>query len=81
MPLFSNIIGFSIFGLATRFLQLGIQKQPQFKSIKGHVIYTMIGSIIGYWLYKIEQKQFTTIKKENEKKLIKKEKMSNNFNK
>lgn len=33
MPLLSNILGFSLFGLATRFGQLGIQKRNLFESV------------------------------------------------
>ncbi|KAG4304728.1 hypothetical protein PORY_001781 [Pneumocystis oryctolagi] len=63
MPLFSNVLGLSFFGFATRSLQLGIQKRPQFKDIKGHIGYMIAGAIIGYWLYEIEKKQLTIIKK------------------
>ncbi|KTW28002.1 hypothetical protein T552_01866 [Pneumocystis carinii B80] len=62
MSLFSNIIGFTIFGLSIRSLQLGIQKRPQFKDIKGYLGYALTGAIVGHWLYQVEEKQYTAIK-------------------
>ncbi|QSL66103.1 hypothetical protein MERGE_000478 [Pneumocystis wakefieldiae] len=65
MSLFSNIVGFTIFGLSIRFLQHGIQKRSQFKDIKGHIGYALAGAIVGYWLHQVEQKQYTAIKQKN----------------
>ncbi|KXN91619.1 hypothetical protein AN958_12471 [Leucoagaricus sp. SymC.cos] len=52
MPLLSNIVGFSLFGLATRFGQLGIQRRNLFDNPGGHLIAMGVFGYAGYWAYR-----------------------------
>ncbi|EKM78617.1 hypothetical protein AGABI1DRAFT_74968 [Agaricus bisporus var. burnettii JB137-S8] len=52
MPLLSNVVGFSLFGLATRFYQLGIQRRNLFENPGGHVIAMAVFGYGGYWAYR-----------------------------
>jgi len=50
----STILGFSAFGLASRFGQLGIQKRNLFSNPGGHAIAMIVFGYAGYWEYKWE---------------------------
>jgi len=50
----STILGFSAFGLAARFGQLGIQKRNLFSNPAGHAVAAAVGGVIGYWEYQWE---------------------------
>jgi len=54
MTMLSTILGFSAFGLASRFGQLGIQKRNLFSNPGGHLIAMMVFGYAGYWEYKWE---------------------------
>ncbi|KAF9048423.1 hypothetical protein BJ165DRAFT_1525881 [Panaeolus papilionaceus] len=54
MTLFSTIAGFSLFGLASRFGQLSIQRQNMFKNPGGHLIAMGVFGYAGYWAHKWE---------------------------
>ncbi|KAF9446600.1 hypothetical protein P691DRAFT_732902 [Macrolepiota fuliginosa MF-IS2] len=56
MALLSNIVGFSLFGLATRFGQLGIQKRNLFDNPGGHIIAMAVFGYGGYWAYRWDQR-------------------------
>ncbi|PIL35514.1 hypothetical protein GSI_02242 [Ganoderma sinense ZZ0214-1] len=51
MSLLANVIGFSLFGLAARMGQLGIQKRPILDNPIGHVIAMGSFGFAGYWAY------------------------------
>ncbi|KIP07637.1 hypothetical protein PHLGIDRAFT_127517 [Phlebiopsis gigantea 11061_1 CR5-6] len=52
MTLLTSVVGFSIFGLAARFGQLGIQKRNLFDNLGGHAISMGAFGFAGYWAYK-----------------------------
>jgi len=52
----ANIIGFSLFGLAARLGQLGIQKRPLLDNLKGHAIIMTLFGYGGYWAYRWDQR-------------------------
>lgn len=52
MALLSNVLGFSLFGLATRIGQLGIQKRNLFDNPGGHLIAMGVFGYAGYWAYR-----------------------------
>ncbi|KAJ3565058.1 hypothetical protein NP233_g7888 [Leucocoprinus birnbaumii] len=52
MPMLSNILGFSLFGLAARFGQLGIQKRNLFDNPGGHLIAMGVFGYAGYWAHR-----------------------------
>ncbi|KAK7050873.1 hypothetical protein VNI00_004985 [Paramarasmius palmivorus] len=52
MSKLANIIGFSIFGLAARFGQLGIQKRNIFENLAGHAAAMGIFGYAGYWAWR-----------------------------
>jgi len=54
MTMLSTILGFSAFGLASRFGQLGIQKRNLFSNPGGHVIAMLVFGYAGYWGYRWE---------------------------
>ncbi|KAJ3554497.1 hypothetical protein NM688_g3078 [Phlebia brevispora] len=56
MSLISNIVGFSLFGLAARFGQLGIQKRNLFDNPGGHAISMIVFGYAGYWAYQWDQR-------------------------
>ncbi|KAF7797315.1 hypothetical protein EIP86_008510 [Pleurotus ostreatoroseus] len=56
MSMLSNIIGFSLFGLAARFGQLGIQKRNLFDNLGGHAIAMGVFGYGGYWAYRWDQR-------------------------
>ncbi|RDX57224.1 hypothetical protein OH76DRAFT_1424918 [Lentinus brumalis] len=56
MSLLSNIVGFSLFGLAARVGQLGIQKRPLFENPMGHAIAMGTFGFAGYWAYHWDQR-------------------------
>ncbi|KDQ59311.1 hypothetical protein JAAARDRAFT_206228 [Jaapia argillacea MUCL 33604] len=51
MSLLANIAGFSIFGLAARLGQLGIQKRPLLSNPTGHLVSMGVFGFAGYWAY------------------------------
>ncbi|KAI8969499.1 hypothetical protein BD414DRAFT_428466 [Trametes punicea] len=56
MSLLSNIVGFSLFGLAARIGQLGIQKRNVLENPLGHAIAMGTFGFIGYWAYQWDQR-------------------------
>ncbi|KAK1231679.1 hypothetical protein PQX77_005165 [Marasmius sp. AFHP31] len=52
MSMFANIVGFSLFGLAARFGQLGIQRRNLFDNMAGHAISMGVFGYAGYWAYR-----------------------------
>ncbi|KAJ8488203.1 hypothetical protein ONZ51_g3718 [Trametes cubensis] len=56
MSLLANIVGFSLFGLAARIGQLGIQKRPILDNPIGHAISMGTFGFIGYWAYQWDQR-------------------------
>ncbi|KAK7690686.1 hypothetical protein QCA50_005785 [Cerrena zonata] len=56
MSLLSNIVGFSLFGLAARFGQLGIQKRNLFDNMGGHALSMAAFGYAGYWAYRWDQR-------------------------
>ncbi|KAI1796873.1 hypothetical protein LXA43DRAFT_1089408 [Ganoderma leucocontextum] len=56
MSLFANIVGFSLFGLAARMGQLGIQKRPILDNPIGHAIAMGSFGFVGYWAYHWDQR-------------------------
>jgi len=56
MSLLANIVGFSLFGLAGRFGQLGIQKRPLMQNPTGHVIAMGVFGFVGYWAHHWDQR-------------------------
>ncbi|KAI0326930.1 hypothetical protein GY45DRAFT_1257971 [Cubamyces sp. BRFM 1775] len=56
MSLLANIVGFSLFGLAARMGQLGIQKRPILQNPAGHAISMGVFGFIGYWAYHWDQR-------------------------
>ncbi|KAF8628037.1 hypothetical protein AX15_004152 [Amanita polypyramis BW_CC] len=52
MSLLANILGFSVFGLAARMGQLGIQKRNLLDNPGGHLISMGVFGFVGYWAYK-----------------------------
>ncbi|KAI9066226.1 hypothetical protein FKP32DRAFT_1540842, partial [Trametes sanguinea] len=51
MSLLTNIVGFSLFGLAARVGQLGIQRRNILENPAGHAIAMASFGFIGYWAY------------------------------
>ncbi|KAH9846658.1 hypothetical protein C2E23DRAFT_743485 [Lenzites betulinus] len=56
MSLLTNIVGFSLFGLAARVGQLGIQKRGFFENPAGHAIAMGAFGFVGYWAYQWDQR-------------------------
>jgi len=56
MSMFTNIIGFSLFGLAARMGQLGIQKRNPMENLTGHIIAMTVFGYAGYWAYRWDQR-------------------------
>ncbi|KAI0734342.1 hypothetical protein BC629DRAFT_1261890, partial [Irpex lacteus] len=56
MSLLTNILGFSLFGLAARFGQLGIQKRNFFDNPGGHAIAMGVFGYVGYWAHKWDER-------------------------
>ncbi|KAL0573220.1 hypothetical protein V5O48_008740 [Marasmius crinis-equi] len=52
MSMLANIVGFSLFGLAARFGQLGIQKRNLFENMAGHAISMGVFGYAGYWAWR-----------------------------
>ncbi|TFK75184.1 hypothetical protein BDN72DRAFT_751418, partial [Pluteus cervinus] len=52
MSLLANVLGFSLFGLAARFGQLGIQKRNLMDNPGAHAISMLVFGYAGYWAYK-----------------------------
>ncbi|KAG7089458.1 hypothetical protein E1B28_011143 [Marasmius oreades] len=63
MSMLANIVGFSIFGLAARFGQLGIQKRNLFDNMAGHFIAMSIFGYGGYWAWRWDIKAAELIAK------------------
>ncbi|KIK62953.1 hypothetical protein GYMLUDRAFT_163482 [Collybiopsis luxurians FD-317 M1] len=55
MPMLANILGFSLFGLAARFGQLGIQKRNLFENLGGHALAMGVFGYGGYWAWRWDQ--------------------------
>ncbi|GJE88724.1 hypothetical protein PsYK624_048070 [Phanerochaete sordida] len=62
MALWSSVFGFSLFGLATRFGQLGIQKRNLFENMGGHAIAMVTFGFAGYWAHDWEVRSGEMIK-------------------
>jgi len=56
MSLIANIVGFSLFGLAARFGQLGIQQKNLFHNMSGHFASMGAFGVLGYWAYQWDQR-------------------------
>ncbi|KAI0065328.1 hypothetical protein BV25DRAFT_1913918 [Artomyces pyxidatus] len=56
MPLLSSILGFSLFGLAARVGQLGIQKRNLLDNPGGHVISMVVFGYVGYWAHRWDER-------------------------
>ncbi|KAI0342796.1 hypothetical protein BDW22DRAFT_1330406 [Trametopsis cervina] len=56
MSLLTNIVGFSLFGLASRFGQLAIQKRNLFDNPGGHAIAMGAFGFAGYWAHKWDER-------------------------
>ncbi|KAI0707302.1 hypothetical protein C8Q76DRAFT_748700 [Earliella scabrosa] len=56
MSLLANIVGFSLFGLAARVGQLGIQRRPIMQNPVGHAIAMGTFGFAGYWAYQWDQR-------------------------
>jgi hypothetical protein len=56
MPLLTNIVGFSLFGLLSRFGQLGIQKRSLVDNPGGHLIAMGVFGYAGYWAHRWDQR-------------------------
>ncbi|KAF9243410.1 hypothetical protein BU15DRAFT_72088 [Melanogaster broomeanus] len=54
MALLSSIVGFSFFGLASRFGQLAIQKRNLMENLGGHAIAMGVFGYAGYWAHHYE---------------------------
>ncbi|KAF9223764.1 hypothetical protein BS17DRAFT_781163 [Gyrodon lividus] len=54
MALLSTVLGFSFFGLASRFGQLAIQKRNLMDNLAGHVIAMGAFGYAGYWVHRYE---------------------------
>ncbi|KAF7970086.1 hypothetical protein HWV62_25074 [Athelia sp. TMB] len=52
MSLFANVLGFSLFGLASRMGQLAIQKRNPLDNFTGHIIAMGVFGYGGYWAYR-----------------------------
>lgn len=52
MAMFTTILGFSLFGLASRIGQLGIQKRNLFENLGGHAIAMGAFGYAGYWAHR-----------------------------
>ncbi|KAL0953285.1 hypothetical protein HGRIS_004535 [Hohenbuehelia grisea] len=61
MPLLTTVLGFSTFGLAARFGQLGIQKRNPFDNLGGHVLSMVVFGYGGYWAYRLDQRTTTIL--------------------
>jgi len=78
MAMWPTIIGFSLWGLASRFGQLGIQKRNLFSNPSGHLIAMGVFGYAGYWAHVwdvraaeiLEEKQ-AHIKEQRQRKLEK----------
>ncbi|GAW09170.1 hypothetical protein F5879DRAFT_804336 [Lentinula edodes] len=55
MSMLANILGFSLFGLAARFGQLGIQKRNLFENLGGHALAMGVFGYGGYMAYRWDQ--------------------------
>ncbi|ETW83159.1 hypothetical protein HETIRDRAFT_316714 [Heterobasidion irregulare TC 32-1] len=56
MALLTSIFGFSLFGLAARLGQLGIQKRNLFDNPGGHVISMLAFGYAGYWAHQWDER-------------------------
>ncbi|THH09179.1 hypothetical protein EW146_g8756 [Bondarzewia mesenterica] len=56
MALLSSVLGFSLFGLAARIGQLGIQKRNLFDNPGGHVLSMVVFGYGGYWVYRWDER-------------------------
>ncbi|VDB94296.1 unnamed protein product [Peniophora sp. CBMAI 1063] len=56
MGLLSTVLGFSAWGLASRFGQLGIQRRPLLDKPLGHAIAAGAFGFVGYWAYQWDVK-------------------------
>ncbi|KAH7884440.1 hypothetical protein F5I97DRAFT_1454857 [Phlebopus sp. FC_14] len=54
MSLFSTVLGFSFFGLASRFGQLAIQKRNVMDNLTGHALAMGAFGYFGYWVHHYE---------------------------
>ncbi|KAF8896277.1 hypothetical protein BD779DRAFT_1668099 [Infundibulicybe gibba] len=54
--MFANILGFSLFGLAARLGQLGIQKRNLLDNPGAHLISMGVFGYGGYWAYRWDQR-------------------------
>ncbi|KAH7930203.1 hypothetical protein BV22DRAFT_981374, partial [Leucogyrophana mollusca] len=56
MALFSTIVGFSFFGLASRFGQLAIQKRNLMDNLGGHAVAMGAFGFAGYWAHRWDER-------------------------
>ncbi|KAK0204855.1 hypothetical protein DFS33DRAFT_1382747 [Desarmillaria ectypa] len=56
MSLFANVLGFSLFGLAARLGQLGIQKRNLFDNMTAHAVSMGAWGAFGYLAWQWDQK-------------------------
>ena len=88
--MFANILGFSLFGLAARMGQLGIQKRNPMEStfipplsqqltdiildLAGHAIAMSVFGYGGYWAYKWDQKASELLAEKRAEIVVRREK-------
>ncbi|KAJ3720786.1 hypothetical protein DFJ43DRAFT_712236 [Lentinula guzmanii] len=63
MSMLANILGFSLFGLAARFGQLGLQKRNLFENLGGHALAMGVFGYGGYMAYRWDQTAAVLIEK------------------
>ncbi|KAG8213316.1 hypothetical protein J3R82DRAFT_11796 [Butyriboletus roseoflavus] len=54
MALLGTVLGFSAFGLASRFGQLAIQRRNLMDNLAGHTIAIAVFGYAGYWVHHYE---------------------------
>ncbi|EGN98900.1 hypothetical protein SERLA73DRAFT_136938 [Serpula lacrymans var. lacrymans S7.3] len=56
MTLLGSVVGFSFFGLASRFGQLSIQKRNLMDNPGGHVLAMAVFGFAGYWAHQWDER-------------------------
>ncbi|KIM80493.1 hypothetical protein PILCRDRAFT_822591 [Piloderma croceum F 1598] len=61
MSMLANVVGFSLFGLAARMGQLGIQRRNPMENLAGHAIAMSVFGYVGYWAYRWDARAATLL--------------------